>query len=424
MIRLFPPDEILETTVSRLPLSKSVAARAMVLSALSGMRPDFSTLPDCRDIEVLREALWPENEAGTIQKVDVADSGTALRFLTAYFAAKEGAEVEIDGSARLRERPVGRLVDALRSLGAQIAYTGQEGHAPLRITGKKLEGAEVTLDASQSSQYVSALALIAPTLPEGLRIHYGGRLPSMPYLKMTLEMLGRRGIEAYTEGYTAVIEPGTLRQVTPESEPDWTAASYWYSIAAVSAGWVTLPGLQAGSLQGDSILATLGERFGVVTEFGDEGAELSAHPDIYSRLDLDMTDYPDLVPALAVTGCLLGLPFVFTGVANLRVKECDRLAVLSDNLARLGFGVTVGNDTIEWEGERHPVMSMPEIDPHGDHRMAMAFAAAAFYCPGIVIHHPETVAKSYPGFFEDLSDAGFAVCGKDDPIPSSYLLSE
>ena len=403
-MKIFPPEEMIEATIERLPLSKSITARALVLAAMSGTEVPGDELPDCADIRVLRYALSADHPA----EVDVADSGTALRFLTAYYAVHPGYELTITGSPRLCQRPIGPLVDALRALGADIEYSGAEGCAPLRIRGERLGGGEVTLDASASSQFASALALAAPAMTAGLRIHLGGQIPSMPYLKMTLQMLESRGIESYLEGYDAVIMPGKVGYGPKgEAEHDWSAAAFWYAIAAVSAGWFTLKGLKAESLQGDSILKDIGERFGVVTEFTDEGAELSATPDIYSRLDMDMSDWPDLVPALAVTGALIGLPYVFSGVGNLRLKECDRLAALQEGLAQLGIVTVIGADTFEWEGERVPIMAMPQIDPHGDHRIAMAFAVASLAIPGIEILHPEVVEKSYPGFFDDLAAAGF-----------------
>ena len=405
-IQIFPPEEIVETTVENLPLSKSVAARALVLQALTPGAPAVSDnlLPACDDIAVLRAALGMRSG-----EIDIHASGTALRFLTAFYAATEGADVVLTGSERLCERPVAPLVDALRTLGADIDYLDREGYAPLRIRGRRLMGGDVTLDASASSQFASALALVAPTMERGLRIAMGGRIPSMPYLSMTLRMLEARGIDARMEAYTAVIPTGTLRPIEPENEPDWTAASYWYEIAAITAGWVTLPGMKDASLQGDSVLATIGARFGVLTEFTPDGAELSASPDLFSRLDLDMSDYPDLVPALAVTACMVGMPFEFTGVANLRIKECDRLESLRANLLKLGIIVEVGADTIGWEGERMPIGEMPEIDPQGDHRIAMAFAPVSAFLPGIIIRDPDVVAKSYPRFFDDLQAAGFTV---------------
>lgn len=410
---------MLETTVKRLPLSKSIAARALILSALSGAEVDKNRLPQCHDTEVLLKAL-PMREG----VADIADNGTALRFLTAFYAATPGTDIVLTGSERLCKRPVAPLVDALRSLGAEISYEGAEGHAPLRIKGKHLNGGAVELDGDESSQYASALAMIAPTLPGGLRIGFGAQMPSLPYLKMTLRMLQNRGVEAYIEAYTAVIDAATIQKKPIEDEADWSAAAFWYSIAGVSAGWVTLPDLHRDSLQGDAVLAEIGERFGVVTEFTEQGVELSATPDIFSRLDMNMADWPDLVPALAVTGALTGVPYVFEGVGHLRHKESDRLEALAHNLAQIGIIAEVGRDTFSWNGERVPVFKMPEIDPHGDHRIAMSFAVASLAVPGIILHNPETVEKSYPGFFDDLADAGFVICQEGEPVPEEYIVEE
>lgn len=407
--------------MGRLPLSKSIAARALVLGALADEPVGDEYLSDCDDIAVMRRALTTPYT----DEINVGDSATALRFLTAFFASRPGVEVTITGSDRLCERPLQPLVDALRSLGASIDYAGKEGHAPVIVKGKALSGGEVDLKGvAQSSQYASALALIAPTLSDGLRINLGGQIASTPYLKMTLAMLRVRGVNAEIEGYTVMVAPGKLQPVGVESEPDWSAAAFWYAIAAVSAGWVTLPSLTPDSIQGDSILKTLGERFGVVTEFTDAGAELSATPDIFSRLDMDMSDYPDLVPPLAIVAALTGLPFVFSGIGHLRHKESDRLKTMVDELRKIGIVAEAGTDTLSWEGERIPVMRMPQIDANGDHRIAMAFAVASFVFPGIVIDDPSVVGKSYPGFFDDLKDAGFTICGPDDPIPAEFCSEE
>lgn len=414
-IRIFPSEEILETTVAHLPLSKSISARVLTLGALTpgAETPAPELLADCDDIKVLQKALLCRNG-----EVTAHDSATALRFLIAFFAVCEGADVTLTGSHRLCARPVGPLVDALRSLGADIEYEGEEGHAPLHIRGRRLNGGDVRLDASASSQFASALSMIGPLLPGGLRIDLGGQIPSLPYLKMTLAMMQSRGIDAHTEGYSVIVPQGTYLPVQAESEPDWSAASYWYAIAAVSAGWVTLPEMKYPGLQGDSILAKIGERIGVLTNFGDEGAELSATPDLYSRLDLYVSDNPDLVPALAVTACLVGMPFRFTGIANLRIKESDRIEALGSNLLKLGFVTETDRESFGWEGERMPVTRMPEIEPHGDHRIAMAFAAAAIFVPGIIILDSEVVSKSYPAFFDDLREAGFTIVDADAPLPN------
>lgn len=422
-VRIIPPEEILETTVTRLPLSKSIAARVLVLHAITAdaRALDPSLLPDCDDTRVLAAAL-----ACDCGNVDVEACGTAARFLTAYFAARPGTDVTLGGTPRLNVRPVAPLVDALRSLGADITYAGAEGQLPLRIKGKSLCGGTVRLDASASSQFASALALVAPLMRQPLAIELGGEIASMPYLKMTLAMLEARGVETSRDGYTVTVANTPCRDCAVESEADWSAAAFWYGIAAVTAGWVTLPGLRVPSLQGDSVLATVGERFGVLTEFNDGVAELSATPDLFSRLDMDMADYPDLVPVIAVIGCLINIPYRLTGVANLRHKESDRLAALAAELRRCGWVLEVGPDFLEWEGAAEPVTEMPRMDSRGDHRLAMAFASIGAFVPGLVITGAEAVAKSYPGFWDDLRDAGFTVevLGEDANAGDSQLTSQ
>ena len=234
---------------------------------------------------------------------------------------------------------------------------------------------------------------------------------------MTMAMLAARGIDVDLAGYTLSVGPGPLRAVRPEAQSDWSAASFWYSIAAVTAGWVTLEGMTADRLQGDSVLCELGPRFGVLTEFTDEGAELSATPDIYSRLDLNMADWPDLVPPLAVTAYLAGMPFRFTGVENLRYKESDRLETLSRGLLACGCVTEQAPDCLAWEGARVPLTEIPVIDPRADHRIAMAFAAASVFIPGIIIKDTEAAAKSYPSFWDDLRAAGFTLTDASEPLP-------
>lgn len=407
----YPGEEILETTVTRLPLSKSVAARVLMIHALTPAAPalDVERLPACDDIRVMAAAL--ARDGG---EIDLGASGTAARFLTAYFAATPGKSVTLAGTDRLNRRPIAPLVDALRILGADIIYKDEEGCLPIAVTGRQLTGGTVKLDASASSQFASALAMIAPAMSQPLTIDLGGEIASMPYLTMTLRMLEHRGVDSERRGY-AIDVANTAYKVAPmEAESDWSAAAFWYEIAAVTAGWITLPGLHAESLQGDSVLARIGERMGVVSEFTDEGLELSATPDLYSRLDMDMADFPDLVPAVAVTGCMIGVPYRLSGLANLRVKESDRLQALVDELARCGWILEAGPDYLEWEGATKPIFELPVMNTHDDHRLAMAFAPISVFVPGIVIDGAEAVNKSYPGFWDDLRDAGFVIEDLDD----------
>lgn len=407
---ILPPDEIIDTTVN-LPLSKSISARLLIIHALT---PDGGPLPplaECDDTRALTHAL--DITSGTI---DIGPAGTAMRFATAYHAAMPGHDVVIQGTERMHRRPIGVLVDALRNLGADIEYLDKEGFPPLHIRGRRLHGGELTVDASVSSQYLSALAMIGPTLDAPLDITLENTPASVPYLRLTLDMMRRHGVRAELSGMHLNVEPGTYS--SPEGltvEPDWSAASYWYAIAALSAGWINLPGLCDESAQGDRAIAAYAERLGVLTSFEDDdespsGAHLSASPEVFNRLDLDMSATPDLVQTLAVAAPLIGVPFRFSGVHTLRDKETDRVAALCDEALKLGFVFTTeGNDVLAWEGKRVPVFELPVIDTRGDHRMAMAFAPAAIFIPGIVISHAEVVTKSYPGFWDDLSAAGFTL---------------
>lgn len=401
--KIFPPEEILEASV-RLPLSKSISARALIMAALGADKP--TEVAQCADTAALESAL-SDREAST---VNIGAAGTAMRFLTAYYAAIPGRTVTLDGSERMRRRPIGPLVDTLRKLGAAIEYAGEEGFPPLRIEGRQLAGGELEIDSTVSSQFVSAVMMVAPTMSTTLVLNLTGDTVSMPYIRMTAAMMAERGITVEIERDTVTVKPGRYGSSSTPVEPDWSAAAFWYEIAAISAGWVTLEGMTSGSIQGDSCLADLYPRLGVLTEWTDEGAELSATPDLYSRIDLDMSDTPDLVQAVAVTACAIGVPFRLTGVANLRLKETDRLEALRRELLKLGCVVEIeGDNVIAWEGRRMPVNELPVIDTYDDHRMAMAFAPVSVFVPGIVIRDAEVVEKSYPGYWDDLRSAGFTV---------------
>lgn len=405
--RIYPPDGFVEASV-RLPLSKSISNRALIINALTPGAAPLSEMARCDDTAALSAALSADD--GTI---NIGAAGTAMRFLTAYFAASPGRQVTLDGSERMRQRPIGQLVDALREAGADISYTGREGFPPLAINGKRLKGGDVKIEGAISSQYVSALLMVAPTMTDGLSLKIGGELPSMPYIKMTLQMMEQRGVEAIVGPDSIDIAPGRYRLPDDNSiEEDWSAASYWYEITALSAGSVTLPGLSPQSLQGDARCVEIFERLGVLTERDDDcgGLALTPSPDAHSRLELDLSEQPDLAQTLAVTAAVLGVPFRLSGLSSLKIKETDRLEALRKELDKLGIiAETERDEALIWEGRRHPVFEMPRIDTYRDHRMAMAFAPVAIFCPGIIINDIEVVSKSYPGFWDDLSAAGFTL---------------
>lgn len=423
-IRIFPPEELVETTVE-LPISKSVAARAMIINALTSPAGSVtlpSEKPSARDITILHEALETvkaDTGSEVPLKINVGASGSAMRFMTAYLSAVDGLHTVIDGDTRSHERPIGTLVESLRWCGADITFLGEEGFPPLEIKGRKLRGGEIAIPASVSSQYVSAVMMVAPLMEGGLHITLQGEQVSSPYVRLTASMMEKAGVAVEYEGAEVKVPEAPYKPVEWQMEADWSAASYWYEIESLSSGFVTLTGLDASSLQPDREAAKIFSELGVATNpEGDngEGVELAASPDLSPRLVLDLSGTPDLVPSLAVTCAMAGIPFHFTGVAHLRVKESDRIEALRAELLKVGVDMeTEPSGTISWSGQRLPVGRIPKFETYGDHRIAMAFAPAALYIPGIVIKDSDVVNKSYPGFWEDLSQAGFTFRDADEP---------
>lgn len=403
--RIYPPEDILETSVD-LPLSKSMAMRAIALQWLAEGKVPFELLGICADTAVFGKCL-----SESAAEKNCGASGAALRFMIAMMAATPGMACTIGGIARLNQRPIGPLVEALRSIGASVEYLGDEGFAPVKVKGCRLHGGVVDVDATVSSQIISALMLIAPKCEADLEIRLVGNVQSAPYIRMTAGMMQACGavVELERDYVKVAAKPYSKADYTVES--DWSAASFWYEIAALTGGWVTLKGLTDKSLQGDRGAASLFERLGVVTEFTGESAELSATPDLYNRLEADMTDMPDAVPALVMTAAVAGIPFRLSGIGVLHDKECDRISALADSLEKLGIITETEQygTVFLWDGQRVPIQQLPEFDTYGDHRIAMALAAVSVFFPGILIKDVEVVDKSYPGFWQDLSNAGFTL---------------
>ena len=435
MYRIFPPDGMVDATV-RLPLSKSERARTLIMDAVAGL-PLTEAVADCDDTRVLRTALADiAAAAGSPVTVDVMASGTALRFLAAYCAATAGCDVVITGTPRLCQRPVAGLVDALRAIGAEIEYTAGDGHAPLHIRGRRLQGGSIAVDGSVSSQFVSALMLVAPAMENGLDITVTGLPVSVAYSRMTAQMMQARGVDADFTLYRITVPAGKYAPAPQDAvTADWSAASYWYSVTALTSGWVTLPGLSARSPQGDREMAKIGERLGVVTGVADSDEypglpagtlQLSAGPEQFASLDWNASDTPDLVQTVAVAAALLGIRFDISGVRTLHDKETDRVAALIAEAAKLGLPFEAdGDNRLVWDGSRRPITAFPVIDTYDDHRMAMAFAPVSVFLPGLCIRNPQAVAKSYPGFWDDMTAAGFIVQEiPDDADPTNYPLPE
>ncbi len=417
-IRLLPPEDYLQTRLM-LPLSKSMSARALIINALTpGARP-LTHVADCDDTDALRKALADLS----VNEVNVGAAGTTMRFLTAFYACQPGIEVFLDGSERMRRRPIGVLVDALRSLGADIEYAGEEGFPPLKIKGRKLRGGDLTLDASVSSQFISALLMTAPTMTDGLRLRLEGEIVSRPYILMTLKMMADAGIECELYRETATVKPGKYLQTDTcmEIEGDWSAAAVWYEITAISGGMVTIDNLVKDSCQGDRVLAGIYSKMGVDTDWEGEdgGTDLCANPDADARADIDFSECPDLAQCVTVTCAMLGYPFRFTGLRTLSIKETDRIEALRIELAKIGVVINVeAPGVISWDGRRLPISELPVFDTYDDHRMALCLAPVSLFMPGIIIRNAEVVSKSYPDFWEHLRAAGFTILDGDAPLPT------
>jgi 3-phosphoshikimate 1-carboxyvinyltransferase len=392
--------------------SKSESNRLLLLQALYPAI-QIKNLSESDDTVVLQHGLKTEN--GT---VDVHHAGTAMRFLTAYFAVKEGSEVLLTGSDRMHERPIKILVDALRKLGAHIEYVKEDGFPPLRIFGKKLLENNVSIDANVSSQYISALMLIAPSLPNGLRIQLKGTITSIPYIEMTLSLLKRIGVNcSFSENVIRIAHQEKVNAITMTVESDWSSASYFYSLVALNKALrVTLTSYHKASLQGDSALVLIYKSLGVVTVFNESEESMTISNNNDPKTDyllLDLVSTPDIAQTIAVTCFGLGMGCRLSGLHTLKIKETDRLSALKNELEKLGGKVAITSNTLELKPKSGKSLSETkdrriEIETYQDHRMAMAFAPLGSLFP-IAIKEPMVVTKSFPSFWSDMVKLGIAV---------------
>lgn len=405
-----------DTTI-KLPSSKSISNRALVIHALSHGDIIPQNLSACDDTEVIVDALQRNPEV-----VDIKAAGTAMRFLTALFAATPGEHV-LTGTSRMKQRPIALLVDALRYLGADIEYVEAEGFPPLRIKGKALNGGHIEIPGNVSSQYISALLMIGPILKDGLEVKMTGNIVSKPYIDLTLWMMREFGADAdWSDIDTVSVEPKPYAQRRYTIESDWSASSYWYEMMALSPdrdAQLHFEGLRDGSKQGDSVVKYIFSLLGVKTRFNSRADDVAGTVTLKKqlcmlpRLDYDFIGSPDLAQTVVVACALRNVPFRFTGLASLKIKETDRIEALKREMRKLGYVLRdEGGDTLVWDGARCEPTLEP-IDTYDDHRMAMAFAPAAIVFPGLRINNPQVVTKSYPQFWDDLRKAGFdieAVC--------------
>lgn len=430
-----------------LPASKSISNRVLILSALcndntkhltlntkssnKSVTDGIENLATCDDTKVVKNAFAD----GLPYEINIGAAGTAMRFMTAFLAQCDGEEHVITGTERMKHRPIKVLVEALRSIGASIEYVGEEGFPPLKIQGKRLKGGYLSVPGDISSQYISALLMIAPMLEEGLKLHLTGDICSRPYIDLTLSIMQDFGANAHWhDNDDIIIEPTGYKKRSYKVENDWSAASYWYEIFALltargdtnfkansdynedfdlEENEVVIEGLMDSSRQGDSGIRYLFNLLGVKSVFESRNviSDVTLKPAItrVAKLEYDFVNIPDMAQTFVVTCCALGIHFHFTGLASLKIKETDRIEALKVELRKVGYVIEDRNDSeLIWNGETCEPSFAP-IDTYEDHRMAMAFAPLALKYGKIEINNPEVVSKSYPNFWEDLQKAGFEV---------------
>lgn len=404
----------LDVTV-KLPASKSISNRALIIHALSGNSEMPRNLSDCDDTEVLVQAFRDMPDV-----IDIKAAGTAMRFMTAFLAATPCGEHVLTGTERMKHRPIGVLVDALRQLGAHIDYVGEEGFPPLRIEGRPLEGGYVEVPGDISSQFISALLMIGPVLKNGLELKMRDGIISRSYIDMTRFIMMSYGAEVdWTDIDTIRVEPKPYEERAFLIENDWSASSYWYEMLLLNNqldSEIRLTGLADSSRQGDSSVRYIFSLLGIKTTF-DEADEftpttitLKCNRRPLPKLEYNFVNSPDLAQTFVVGCALRGIPFRFTGLATLKIKETDRIEAMKREMRKLGYVIRSndGNE-LEWDGQRCLADPEPVIDTYEDHRMAMAFAPAALCLPHLRINDPQVVSKSYPRFWEHLRQAGFQI---------------
>ena len=384
--------------------SKSETNRLLLLQALFP-NITLANTSNSDDSEVMQKALKGNDEI-----VDIHHAGTAMRFLTAYFAVNEGREVVLTGSPRMKERPIKVLVEALQQLGAQISYENEEGYPPIRIKGQKITNNKVSIPANVSSQYISALLLIAPKLQNGIELTLVGEITSIPYIKMTLALLNDLNIQTSFEGNVIKVSPKQeVESKVMTVESDWSSASYFFSLVALAnEASIALSSYKETSLQGDSALVEIYSKMGVETHFEENKITLVKQPNFkLETLNLDLNNTPDIAQTIVVTCLGLGIGCHLTGLHTLKIKETDRLEALRIELTKLGANISVTNDSLTLVATKE-INSNVKIATYNDHRMAMAFAPLALKVP-IIIENAEVVSKSYPDFWEDLKNIGFQI---------------
>ncbi|HEY0897105.1 MAG TPA: 3-phosphoshikimate 1-carboxyvinyltransferase [Sphingobacteriaceae bacterium] len=415
-IILSKKDKLVQGTI-HLTGSKSECNRALIMQALSNGKVKIENVSEAADTVTLDAILnhqlreFGEQAADAHVVIDVGPAGTAMRFLTAYASLLNG-EFTLTGSARMKQRPIRILVDGLRTLGAEIEYLEEDGYPPMKIKGPlQQKTRSVSISGEVSSQYITALLLIAPNLPQGLELIIEGELTSRPYVEMTLSMLEQAGIRHQWDQQVITIEHQSFSPSVISIEPDWSAASYWYAILALckEGAELFLPGLDGYSLQGDSRITEIMANFGITSQFRDGGVHLKKEHKELQRKIFDFHDCPDLAQTVLVVCAALGHDATFTGLETLKIKETDRVRALQTELEKIGVKLIEKNLTYKLDCSG---LNFPErltIKTYDDHRMAMAFAPLALVVPELEIEDPQVVEKSYPHFWKDLQKEGFEI---------------
>ncbi|WP_282134192.1 3-phosphoshikimate 1-carboxyvinyltransferase [Seonamhaeicola maritimus] len=385
--------------------SKSESNRLLLLKALYPVF-NLENVSNSDDSNLMTNALATNSEV-----IDIHHAGTAMRFLTAFFAIQQGRDVTLTGSKRMKERPIKILVEALQDLGADIRYAENEGYPPIKIKGKKFIKNKVSLAANVSSQYISALLLIASKLENGIEITLEGEITSVPYIKMTLSLLNEIGVETSFERNVIRVQPSANyhQPATLTVESDWSSASYYFSIAALSevGTEITLSSYKENSLQGDSVLVKIYKQFGVSSSFNGNSITLKKEATVLEHLNLDLKNAPDIAQTIAVTCFALGMSCDLVGLHTLKIKETDRLVALKTEIEKLGGEVEITNKSLHLKTANN-IKELVSIGTYNDHRMAMAFAPLALRVP-IIIEDAMVVSKSYPTFWDDLKSIGFKI---------------
>ena len=407
MMQIFPPEGAIKAEIE-LPGSKSISNRLLMIRAVSGLSIHYKNLSDSEDTILLAKALGQiqGKKSGT---VNIQHAGTDMRFLTAHLAVKEGEWI-VTGSDRMKQRPISELVNALKEMGADISYLEKEGFPPLKINGKKLYGGRIEIDGSISSQFISALLLIAPSLGDELEIILKGNVVSLPYIKMTVELLKLFGVFVSFNNKKIVVSPAPFNMLNDQFlvESDWSAASYWFNMVALAKNAeIELKFLDKFSLQADSILPEMYSKLGVRTEFIEKGICIRGRQNVVEEFEYDFTNCPDIAQTIAVTCLGLGIKAHLTGLQTLKIKETDRIRALKTELEKLGATIEATNDSLKIYPPSQIIVKNPVVSTYNDHRMAMSFAALAIKCPGLKIENPDVVNKSYPAFWDDLQHSGF-----------------